>query len=123
MLGLSARKCGTDQVLFTDQMHADRKEDVADVLGRMTGRFRALAGESPDAFKPTSPPLFEATTSSLDALRAYSAGRTAISTKGPRAAAELLKRAVSLDPQFALAHSFLGSTYASLVDMNLAQVE
>jgi len=123
MLGLSARKCGTDQVLFADQVHAERKEDVADALGRMAGRFRAFAGQSPDALRPASPPLLEATTSSLEALRAYSAGYAATSTKSPRAALELFKRAVSLDPQFAMAHSFLGSTYASLGETNLAEQE
>ena len=123
VLGLSARKCGTDQVLFADQVQAERIEDVADALSRIVGRLRTLAGKSPDAFRPASPPLLEATTSSLEALRAYSAGRTAISTKGPRAALELFKRAVSLDPQFAMAHSFLGSTYASLADTILAEEE
>jgi tetratricopeptide (TPR) repeat protein len=123
MLGLSARKCGTDQVLFADQVQAERKEDLADALGRIAGRFRALAVQSPDAFSPATPPLPEATTSSLEALRAYSAGWAAMSTKSPRAALELFKRAVSLDPQFAMAHSFLGTTYASLADSVLAEEE
>jgi serine/threonine protein kinase/tetratricopeptide (TPR) repeat protein len=123
VLGLSAKKCGTDVVLFAEQVQAERKNDVADALGRMAGRFRALAGKSPDAFRPPSPPLLEATTSSLEALRAYSAGYAAISTKSPRAALELFKRAVSLDPQFAIAHSFAGVVYSSLADTALAEGE
>ena len=122
-LGLSAKKCGTDEALFAEQVQAERKEDVTGVFSRMAGRFRALAGRSPDAFRPASPPLFEATTSSLEALRAYSAGRTAVSTKGPRAALELFQRAVSLDPQFAMAHSFVGLMYSSLADTPLAEEE
>ncbi|MEO8050953.1 MAG: protein kinase [Acidobacteriota bacterium] len=123
VLGLSAKKCGTDEVLFAEQVQTERKEDVADALSRIAGRFRALAGKSPDAFSASLPPLLEATTSSLDALRAYSAGQTAISTKSPRAALELFKRAVSLDPQFAIAHSFVGLMYSSMVDAALAEEE
>ena len=96
-----------------NRFQAERKEDVADALNRMAGRFRALAGKSPDAFRPTSAPLLEATTLSLEALRAYSAGSAAISTKSPRAALDLFQRAVSLDPQFAIAHSFVGLMYSS----------
>ena len=123
VLGLRAQKCGTDEVLFTEQAQVERKEDVADALSRMTGRFRALAGKSPQAFRPRSPHLLEATTSSLEALRAYSAGRPAISTEGPRVALELFKRAVSLDPQFAVAHTFAGLMYSSIADTALAEEE
>ena len=115
--------CGTDQVILADQVQAERKEDLATAVSRIAGRLGALARKSPEAFKPPSIPLVEATTSSLEALKAYSAGRTAISTKSPRAALELFKRAVSLDPKFAIAHSFAGLTYASMVDGVLAKQE
>src|SRR5215472_11977863 len=123
VLGLSAQKCGTDEVLFAEQAQVEHKEDVADALSRMTGRFRTLAGKSPEAFTPRSPRLLEATTSSLEALRVYSAGRPAISTKGPRAALELFRQAASLDPQFAIAHTFAGLMYSSLADGALAEEE
>jgi serine/threonine protein kinase/tetratricopeptide (TPR) repeat protein len=123
VLGLSAKKCGTDEVLFAEQVQTEHKEDFVDALSRIAGRFRALAGKSPDAFKSASPPLLEATTSSLEALRAYSAGRAAISTKSPRAALELFMHAVSLDPQFAIAHSFVGLMYSSMAETALAEKE
>jgi serine/threonine protein kinase/tetratricopeptide (TPR) repeat protein len=123
VLGLRARKCGTDEVLFTEQAEGERKEDVPEALGRIAGRFRSLARKSPDAFGPASPPLLQATTSSLEALRAYSAGRQAMSTKGPRAALELFNRAASLDPQFAIAHTFAGLMHSSIVDSVLAAEE
>jgi tetratricopeptide (TPR) repeat protein len=122
-LGLSAKKCGTDEVLFADQLQTERKEDVGDALSRIAGRFKALAGKSPDEFRVTSPPLSEATTVSLEALRAYSAGRQAISTKGPRAALELFNSAASLDPQFAIAHTFAGLMHSSIADSHLAEKE
>jgi len=123
VLGLEARKCGAEDVLYAEQAEVEGKEPVADALNRMAGRFRALAGKSPDAFKQTSPSLLEATTSSLEALRAYSAGRPAISIEGPRAALELFKRAASLDPQFAIAHAFAGLMYSSIAENALAEDE
>ena len=123
VLGLSVTNCGTDQVILTDQVQGQRKEDVAAALGQIAGRLGALARKSPEAFKPPSTPLVEATTSSLEALKAYNAGRTAISTKSPRAALDLFKRAVSLDPQFAIAHSFAGLMYGSLADGALGHEE
>src|SRR5579872_3666939 len=123
VLGLIAQKCGTDEVLFAEQAEVERKEDVADALSRIIGRFRTLARKSPEAFRPRSLRLLEATTSSLEAIRVYSAGRPAISTKGPRAALELFRRAASLDPQFAIAHTFAGLMYSSLADGALAQEE
>jgi tetratricopeptide (TPR) repeat protein len=56
-------------------------------------------------------------------LKAYNAGRTAISTKSPRAALELFNRAISLDPRFAIAHSFAGLMYASIGDGPLGREE
>ena len=123
VLGLRAQKCGTGEVLFAQQSEVSRKDDVADALSRMAGRFRALAGKSPDAFRPTSPPLLEATTSSLEALKAYNAGMAALSREGPRAALELFQRSVSLDPQFASAHTMAGVMYSSIAESNLAGEE
>jgi len=123
VLGLMAQKCGTDEVLFAEQAQVERKEDVGDALSRMMLRFRTLAEKSPEAFRPRSPRLLEGTTSSLEALRVYSAGRPAISTKGPRAALELFRQAASLDPQFAIAHTFAGLMYSSLADGALAEEE
>lgn len=123
VLGLRAQKCGTGEILFAEQAEVERKEDVAYALSRMAGRLRALAAKSPDAFRSGSPALLEATTSSLEALKAYSAGRPATSTKGPRAALELFKRAVSLDPQFAIAHTFAGLMYSTMADGALAEEE
>ena len=123
VLGLRAQECGTGEVVFAEQSEVERKEDIADALSRIAARFRALAVKSPDGFRVTSPSLLEATTVSLDALKAYSAGKQAISTKGPRAALELFRRAASLDPQFAIAHTFEGLMFSTIADGGLAEKE
>jgi len=123
VLALRAMNCGTDKVLLADQVQAERREDVATALSQIAERLEALARKSPEAFRPPSTPLVEATTSSVEALKAYNAGRSGTSTKSPRAALELFNRALSLDPEFAIAHSFAGLTHASLVDGDIAKDE
>jgi serine/threonine protein kinase/tetratricopeptide (TPR) repeat protein len=123
VLALSVMNCGTDEVLLADQIQSERREDVATALSRIADRLKVLARKSPEAFKPPSTPLVEATTSSLEALKAYNAGRSGTSSKSPRAALESFKRAVSLDPEFAIAHSFAGLTHATLVDEDIAKDE
>jgi tetratricopeptide (TPR) repeat protein len=123
LLALSAKKCGTGEVLFADQVQTEGKEQIADALSGMVRRFRERALRSPDAYRPQSPALPEATTSSLEALRAFGEGKIAISTRSPRVALESFRRAIALDPQFAIAHSFAGLMSASLVDTVLAEQE
>jgi Flp pilus assembly protein TadD len=123
VLGLRAQKCDTGKVLFSEQAQVERKDDVADGLRRIARRFTTVGKKSPDEFKVNSPPLLEATTSSVEALRVYSAGRHTVSVKGPRAALELFTRAASLDQQFAVAHTFAGLMYSTLADTALAEKE
>ena len=115
LLGLAARNCRSGESFYSEQIQAGGKEEVIGVLQRMSTRLRERAGESLASIKQYSNPLDEATTPSIEALSAYSAGRAAIS-KGPRAALEFFKRAVEIDPNFASANAFLGSTYSTLGD-------
>jgi hypothetical protein len=75
VLGLSATNCGTDAVILADQVQGERKEDLVNALGQMAGRLRLLARKSPQAFRPPSTPLLEATTSSLEALKSLQRGQ------------------------------------------------
>ena len=67
-----------------------------------------------------STPLEEATTSSLEALKAYTAGYNTNSTKGYDSAIPHFKRAIAIDPQFAMAHGWLGFMYSNLGEADLA---
>src|SRR5260370_31343171 len=64
-------------------------------------------------------PLDEATTSSLEALKAYSEGTAARLKGNESGAVALLKHAIELDPNFASAHAYLGTTYHNLGQMAL----
>jgi tetratricopeptide (TPR) repeat protein len=77
----------------------------------MVTRFRTRVGESLATIEHHSMPLEEATTSSLDALKAYSAGWKATTESGMTRSLPFFERAVALDPEFALAHAEVGFRY------------
>ena len=111
ILGMTAKSCAGD-ILDQEQVQAARKEDVLNGLTRIARKFRERAGESLSTIREHETPLAEATTPSLEALRAYSAAWNAAFTTGFTAAVPLLQRAIALDSQFAMAHAFLGRIYA-----------
>jgi DNA-binding winged helix-turn-helix (wHTH) protein/predicted Zn-dependent protease len=112
VLGLRARNCRTGDVLDEEQLQAARKEDVLNALSQMASRFRTRVGESLATVETHDKPLAEATTPSLEALKAYSAAWKVAFSTGYAYAIPHLKRAIELDPQFAMAHAFLGRVYA-----------
>ncbi len=120
VLGLRARNCDSGDLLDDQQMRAVRKEDVLNALSRMAGKFRTRFGELPATLKKHDTPLAEATTPSLEALKAYSAALKVHSSRGAGAALPLFRRAVEIDPEFAMAHSYLGRVYANLDESDLS---
>ena len=120
LLSLHAGNCRTGDVLDQEQASAARKEDVFKALGEVANRFQTWAGKSlPSVEKEPSLPA-DATTPSLEAWRSYSAAMKAQQRSAQTAeATTLLKRAVELDPQFAMAYAQLGRQYASFGESEL----
>jgi eukaryotic-like serine/threonine-protein kinase len=102
VLGLRAVDCRTGNLLAEEQVQAARKEDVLNALSRMASKFRARVGESLRTVEKHDAPLAEATTPSLEALKAYSAGWQVLSSAGSAAAVPFFKRAIEIDPKFAM---------------------
>jgi serine/threonine protein kinase/tetratricopeptide (TPR) repeat protein len=119
VLGLRARNCATGHVLEQQQIQAARQEDVLSALGQITRRFRTGAGESLATVQQLAP-LPETTTSSIEALKAYTAGRTAVHSGNNSAGVAFYRRAIELDPGFAMAHAQLGLRYSSLGESELS---
>src|SRR5438105_2174925 len=112
VLGLRAKSCRSGDVLDEEQVQAARKEDVLAALSQVASRFRSRVGESLTTITQHDRPLAEATTPSLDALKAYSAGQKILSSAtGLDAAVPLFKRAIEMDPNFAMAYASLGLNY------------
>ena len=120
VLGLRATDCHTGKALAEEQVQAGRKEEVLSSLSQMANKFRTRLGESLTTVDQYATPLAEATTPSLEALRAYSAGWKAASSKGPAAALPFFKHAIEIDPKFAMAYAGLGRMYGDTGELDLS---
>ncbi|MGA8220821.1 MAG: protein kinase [Candidatus Acidiferrales bacterium] len=111
VIGLKAVNCSTGDVLAVAQEQAVGKEAVLKALDKAALSLRSKLGESLSSVQKYATPLEEATTPSLEALKAYSMGVKTEYAKGETAALPFFKRAVDLDPNFAMAYSWLGLIY------------
>ncbi|SEB41839.1 winged helix-turn-helix domain-containing protein [Terriglobus roseus] len=114
VISLQARRCSTGENLEAEQVQIARKEDALNALSQISTRFRTRIGEARTSIHDLDTPLAEATTSSLDALKAFSRGMNIFNAKGSAAAVPLFLQATELDPEFAEAHVWLGRMYADL---------
>ena len=120
VLGLQAKDCRSGDVLAEEQVQADRKEDLLHALDQIASRFRSRVGESLTTVRKYDTPLAEATTPSLEALKAYSAGLQMLSSQGSAAALPLFKHAIALDPKFAMAYAVQGHAYGEIGESDLS---
>jgi tetratricopeptide (TPR) repeat protein/predicted Ser/Thr protein kinase len=120
VLGLRAVNCANGDVMDQEQVQAARKEDVLIALSRIASRFRERVGESVSAIQRHDVPLPEATTPSLEALKAFSAAWGTQRTIGGAPAVLLYKRAIEIDPKFALAYAHLGNIYGAMGESDLS---
>jgi len=121
VLGLRAKNCRTGDVLDEEQVQAARKEDVLNALSQIASKFRTRVGESLTTVEKHDTPLQEATTPSLEALKAYStAWKVHFSTGDATAALPLYKRALEIDPKFAMAYANLGNLYGEMGESDLS---
>jgi len=111
VVGLRAKNCRTGDMLDEEQAQAARKEDVLNALSHIASRFRTRVGESLATVGTHDTPLEEATTPSLEALKAYSAASKVLWSMDLAGAVPLLNRAIEIDPKFAMAHASLGFIY------------
>jgi serine/threonine protein kinase/tetratricopeptide (TPR) repeat protein len=111
VLGLKAVNCRTGDTLAQEQATSATKEKVLDALGQTASKLRAELGESLATVQKFDAPLEQATTSSLEALQAFSLGERTTRQKGPAAALPYYQHAIELDPNFAAGFEAVGSNY------------
>jgi tetratricopeptide (TPR) repeat protein len=114
VLGLKAVNCQNGDTLAEEQLTAASKEKVLDTLGEAASKLRPELGESLATVQKFDVRLAQATTSSLEALKAYSLGKKAADEKGAGIALPYLQTAIELDPNFAMGYNALGTTYINL---------
>src|SRR5215471_5650024 len=120
VLVLKAVNCQSGDILAEVQATAAAKEKVLDTLSQAASKLRGEVGESLSTVQKFDVPLAEATTSSLEALKAYTVGGKAANEKGPAAALRYDQRAIELDPNFAMGYSDLGNDYYNLGETSRA---
>lgn len=119
VIGLDAISCSGGDTLASEQGEAASKRDVLKTLGKAAAKLREKLGESLATVEEFDAPV-EATTPSLEALKAFSEGGRTARSAGDTDAITFYKRAIELDPSFALAYSALGATYFNLNQADLA---
>jgi len=120
VLELKAVNCQNGETLAEEQVTSASREKVLDALGEVASKLRGGLGESLATVQRFDVPLEQATTSSLEALKAYSLGRKADGEKGTAAALPYDQRAIELDPNFAVAYEAVGGDYGNLAELGRA---
>jgi eukaryotic-like serine/threonine-protein kinase len=125
VISLGAVNCATGDTLARRQAEAPTKERILEALSDAASKMRSDLGESLSSVQKYDVPLAEATTTSLEALKALSMGRRTSREKGTAEGIPFYKRAVELDPNFALAYSSLGTAYYNLnqIDLSIAAIK
>ena len=120
LLTLKAVNCLTGESLGSTEAQASDKNHVLDALGRTASEIRNKLGESLSTVRAYDTSLMDATTPSLDALKAYTVGLQK-GKSNDSAAVPFFKRAIELDPGFASAYSGLAACYLNLGESGLAR--
>jgi serine/threonine protein kinase/Flp pilus assembly protein TadD len=121
VLGLNVTDCNTGDSLAKEQTRAPGKGDVLKALDSAAVSVRGKLGESLSSVRKFDTPIEQATTPSLEALQAYSLGRKAhVGMADFAAAVPFFRRAIHLDPNFAVAYAALGMSYSNLGEPSLA---
>jgi tetratricopeptide (TPR) repeat protein len=120
VIGLKAVDCSTGDALAQEQETAANKESVLKALDKETADLRGKLGETLASIRRFDTPVDDATTPSLEALKAFSLGLKTDNEKGTAEAIPLFKSAIELDPNFAAAYSSLAVSYANLGQASLA---
>ena len=120
VITLTAVNAQTGDALAREQIEAESKEQVLKALDRAASSLRRKLGESLGSVQKFATPLVEATTSSLEALEAFSLGQAEHRKLAEDKAMPHLKRSIELDPNFAMAYATLGVVYGNLSEREQA---
>jgi DNA-binding winged helix-turn-helix (wHTH) protein len=120
LLTLKAVNCESGKTLASTEAQASDENHVLSALGKVSVEIRNKLGESLSTIQKFDTPLEEATTPSLEALKAYSSAMQTMRTKGPEAAMPFFKHAVELDPNFSVAYAYLGVQATTSLEPSLS---
>ena len=113
VIGLKAVNCQSGDTLASSEVEAEDRNHVVPALGKGTDQLRERLGESLASVRKFNQPLEQVTTSSIQALQAYTQGTKVEETSGGPSGVPYFQRAIELDPDFAIAYAALGGAYGS----------
>lgn len=119
VIALNSVNCESGDMLASDQVEADSRERVLKALYESATRMREKLGESLVSIRKYDAPE-ERTTTSLEALKAFSLGLKVWRAEGDAAGLPFFQRAVELDPKFAAAYGRMATIYEELGETTLA---
>jgi serine/threonine protein kinase/tetratricopeptide (TPR) repeat protein len=114
VVALDANNCATGDTLAREQVTAASKEGVLSAVGKAASSIRGKLGESLASIQKFDTPVTDATTSSLEALKAYAAADALRNSGGEAEAIAGFQHAIQLDPNFAMAYARLSAIYFNL---------
>ena len=114
VVALVASDCNDGRTIVRDQVEVERKEEVLKAVGGIASSMRRALGESNRSLEGHNVPIEEATTPSLEALKAYTVGVERRAAGNEIESISFFTRAISLDPNFALAYTMLSSIYGGI---------
>jgi tetratricopeptide (TPR) repeat protein/predicted Ser/Thr protein kinase len=120
VIALNAVNCHSGDSLARKQVEAANKEEVLRALGTAASDLRGKLGESLSSIRKFDVPIEQATTASLEALRAYALANRERARGTEAQAIPLFQRAIELDPNFAMAHARLGTIYSNVGQTELS---
>src|SRR5208282_1394990 len=120
LLTVKGVNCVSGESLASTEAQASDKNHVLDALGKTSSEIRDKLGESLSTVQKFNTPLEQATTPSLEALKAFSSGEQVAGTTGSAAAIPFFKHAIELDPKFALAYAFAGRLYGDIKEYGIS---
>ena len=120
VVGLKAVNCQSGDTLAEEQVTVASKEKVLEGLGKAASKLRTELGESLATVQKFDVPLAQATTSSLDALKAYSLGEKEAAQNSLSAALPYYQRSVELDPGFTMGYERVGGSYSNMLELGRA---
>jgi DNA-binding winged helix-turn-helix (wHTH) protein/tetratricopeptide (TPR) repeat protein len=123
VIGLKGLNCSTGEVLGETQEQAAGKENVLQALDAAAVALRRKLGESLNSVRKYATPVEEATTPSLEALKAYSLARKEKFAHGDSASLAFYNRAIELDPNFAVAYQGRSAAYRNLNELDRARTD
>jgi serine/threonine protein kinase/tetratricopeptide (TPR) repeat protein len=119
LVSVRARNCAAGELVGEEQSRAAGKAELLDEAGRLVASLQLKSAASLASLQRNAATLRPATTYSLEALKSFNAGLNGANVS-PANGVLLLKRAIELDPEFALAYAHLGRSYADFGEQKLA---